>query len=132
MARAYLEINAIRMHDRLRFHVDVPDNLKSTPLPPLLVQPLLENAIKHGIDPLVDGGDIWLRAHAQDNFLVIEVQDNGQGVLAEGSSSQGTGTGLKNVRDRLLALYGREAELSLSEPTNESGVLATLTVPRGT
>ncbi|MEM7099244.1 MAG: histidine kinase [Pseudomonadota bacterium] len=131
MAKAYLEINAIRMQDRLSFHIDVPDLLKSTPLPPLLVQPLIENAIKHGIDPLVDGGDIWLRAFNQDNTLVIEVEDNGQGVsLQRNTNTQGTGTGLKNVRERLQALYGHEAKLTLTEPATGSGVLATLSIPR--
>ena len=130
IARAYLDINAIRMHNRLQYRIEVPAELEAFPLPPLLVQPLIENAIKHGIDPLEQGGEVCLQAHQTADELIIEVRDNGQGIEAAAASpSGGTGTGLHNVRERLLALYGQRAQLRI-EQRDDQGVVATLSIPR--
>ena len=130
IAKAYLEINAIRMHNRLTYTVDVPDQLRVQPLPPLLVQPLIENAIKHGIDPQEEGGEIHLAARESADALIIEVRDTGQGLVAAQDHQQpGTRTGLQNVRERLRALYGDKAQLSLTEQAGTPGVCATITVP---
>ncbi len=131
IAQAYLDINAIRMHNRLKYQIDVPEHLKATPLPPLLVQPLIENAIKHGVDPLECGGEVQLHAHQTDQNLVIEVRDNGRGIgAANQAGTPGTGTGLQNVRNRLRALYGSAAELRIEEEADGAGVTATLLIPR--
>ena len=130
IAEAYLEINAIRMHNRLTYEIDVPEHLKSQPLSPLLVQPLIENAIKHGIDPQEDGGEIYLSAQESGGNLVIEVRDTGQGLNAAAESQQaGTGTGLQNVSERLRALYADRAELRITEQKGKPGVNATLILP---
>ncbi len=131
IAQAYLNIQSTRMQGRLHFSFDVPANLNNIPLPPLLVQPLIENAIKHGIEPSEEGGDIAVSAVQQNNNVIISITDTGLGIEQEQSnrrSAAGTGTGLKNVRERLRALYGNQAQLDLV-PNQPRGVIARITLP---
>ena len=128
IARAYLEIHRTRMQNRLQFHIECPSDLLDVPLPPLLVQPPVENAIKHGVEPLEDGGEISVEVSAMDAALQIRVSDTGMGIGAQ-SNGSGTGTGLTNVRERLRTLYGGEAKLAL-QPNQPSGVVALMTIPR--
>ena len=125
-ARAYLEILRIRMGDRLSLQLQVPDALKALPLPPMMLQTLVENAIKHGLEPVPRGGNVWIFARdAGDNVSVI-VADDGRGFSEDGG---GTGVGLKNVRERLRLIYGDAANFSIVA-NFPNGVAATITVPK--
>ena len=124
-ALAYLEILKIRMGPRLSVQVDVPEALRGTPLPPMMLQTLVENAIKHGLEPRTGGGTIWIRARATDGDVAVTVADDGDGF---NTKTSGTGIGLKNVRERLRLAFGGAASLAVvaNFPT---GVAATLSVP---
>ncbi|WP_345777364.1 histidine kinase [Lysobacter sp. MMG2] len=124
-ALAYLEILRIRMGPRLSVQVDVPENLRPTPLPPMVLQTLVENAIKHGLEPRTGGGTVWIRARRVDDVVTVTVADDGEGFNTKNS---GTGIGLKNVRERLRLLYGASAALSVVA-NFPHGVAATLSVP---
>jgi LytS/YehU family sensor histidine kinase len=124
-SQAYLEILRIRMGDRLQPQIDVASELHATPLPPMMLQTLVENAVKHGLEPKPGGGTIWLLARAREGTVSITVADDGLGFSDAGS---GTGIGLKNVRERLALVYGDAASLSIVG-NFPSGVAATITVP---
>jgi len=124
-ALAYLEILKIRMGPRLSVQVDVPDALRATALPPMMLQTLVENAIKHGLEPRTAGGTVWLRARQHDGEVSVTVADDGEGFTGKGG---GTGIGLKNVRERLRLVYGSAATLAVVA-NFPSGVAATITVP---
>jgi LytS/YehU family sensor histidine kinase len=124
-ARAYLEIMKIRMGERLSVQVQVPDALKATLLPQMMLQTLVENAIKHGLEPITGGGTIWIIAREAEGKVSITVADNGRGF---GGDSAGTGVGLKNVRERLKLAYGEAASFTLG-PNCPNGVAASIIVP---
>ncbi len=124
-AIAYLEILKIRMGPRLDYQVAVPEPLRALPMPPMMLQTLVENAIKHGLEPKASGGTVWIHARESGGRLMVTVADDGAGI---GTSTGGTGIGLANTRERLQLLYGERAALSL-EPNFPAGVAATLAVP---
>ena len=124
-AVAYLEILKIRMGPRLSVQVDVPEDLRATPLPPMMLQTLVENAIKHGLEPRTAGGTVWIRARHSDGTVAVTVADDGDGF---NTRSSGTGIGLKNVRERLRLVFGGEAALAVVA-NFPAGVAATITVP---
>lgn len=125
----YLALMAIRMGPRLNSTLDLPDALRQVPVPPLLLQPLVENAIKHGLEPHVQGGRVEVRARQEGAGLVLTVRDTGAG-LREGTVVQGTGFGLSQIRERLATLHGTQASLVLqAEPDAEGGTLATIRLP---
>jgi len=126
LLRDYLEILAIRMGPRLRFRLELPAPLAGVALPPMLVQPLVENAVRHGVEPALEGGEIAVTASAAGGRLAIEVSDSGRGLDAP--SAGGTGTGLAQIRERLRALYGGEAALELGARPG-GGALARLEIP---
>ncbi|MBA4395711.1 MAG: hypothetical protein C0407_19330, partial [Desulfobacca sp.] len=101
LIRAYLNILKIRMGDRLHFSIELPDSLREYPFPPMLIQPLVENAVKHGLEPNIEGGEIWIKAGETDGLIRIEVSDSGVGFMATSEA----GVGLGNVRERLKLLY---------------------------
>jgi sensor histidine kinase YesM len=123
LCTAYLEIMAVRMEDRMKLAVDVPEGLKSAVFPSMMLQTLVENAIKHGLEPKADGGRIDIGAEVVDGRLAVHVQDSGVG-FRPGPG----GVGLANVRERLSALYGDRAELIIDLPP-QGGTRATITVP---
>lgn len=124
-ARAYLEILKLRMGTRLGLQIDVPEALRITPLPPMMLQTLVENAIKHGLEPKPAGGTVWIFARRDGDTIAITVADDGQGF---NDASSGTGIGLKNLRERLRLMYGGEASLAVVANV-PAGVAATITVP---
>jgi len=124
---AYLGLMKVRMGARLSYTLELPDALRSLSVPPMLLQPLVENAIKHGLEPKVEGGLVTVRAEREDDRLKLTVCDTGLG-LDEAPPSDGTGLGVDNVRERLHALYGNRAEFSLI-PNTPVGVIAQLTIP---
>nr|WP_314546911.1 histidine kinase [uncultured Massilia sp.] len=126
---AYLGLMGVRMGARLRHRVALPEALRGERLPPMLLQPLVENAIVHGLEPHVDGGEIAVEAQARGGMLEIAVRDTGMGLPAsDGTSSGGNGIGLATTRERLQALYGGRAALVLA-PASPRGTLARLTIP---
>lgn len=111
MIRAYLEIFQIRMGKRLCYQIHADPILDAICVPPMLLQPLVENSILHGLEPITEGGEIIVTAHHQNNKMVLEVKDTGRGL--DVANKQGVGLG--NVRERLALLYGDKATLQISE-----------------
>jgi sensor histidine kinase YesM len=133
--RPYLDIQKMRMEDRLQIQWDIPEGLHSAEMPNMMVLSLVENAFKHGLEPKAEGGTLVLRAEVSHGKLVVTVKDSGVGYFpadqnAQAESKQG-GFGLKNIRDRLALIYGDQASLSIRalEPYEGSGTLAILTMP---
>lgn len=114
MAEAYLRLMGLRMGERLRFSIEADEAIRRLPMAPLLLQPLVENAITHGLEPQVDGGQVTVRAHRRGEVLTLEVRDDGQGIAPERPSRTGHGLALRNLRERLAARHGREASLELA------------------
>lgn len=112
VVEAYLGIASVRMGSRLQWQIDAADRLRSVELPPLLLQPLVENAVEHGLDPLPQGGEVSVQAEAADGLLRLTIRDSGVGLTEQPSRS---GIALENVRERLRALYGRSASFHLIE-----------------
>jgi hypothetical protein len=127
--RDYLELMAIRMGPRLSFSLDLPDSLARLAVPTLLLQPLVENSIRHALEPKVEGGRIVVTAHQQDGRLVLEVRDTGRGLKDLNALREGkTGFGIAQVRERLQTSYGPAASLEFSRPT-DGGTCAALQLP---
>jgi signal transduction histidine kinase len=124
LATAYLNLFKVRMGDRLKVSIDVNDRLKPIAFAPMLIQPLVENAVLHGLDAMVDGGTITIRAEQKNATLRVTVADTGAGF----GSGQSQGMGLANVRDRLKALYGQQGRLMITE-NQPTGVQAIIEVP---
>ncbi len=124
----YLALLKVRMGDRLQVQFDLPAALADAPVAPLLLQPLVENSIKHGLEPKVSGGRIAVSARQDGAHLLLCVRDTGRGLSA--AASEGTRFGLQQVRDRLSALYGDAARFELSPVDDaEGGTLATVRIP---
>jgi signal transduction histidine kinase len=121
----YLQILKIRFGERLHWTVEADAGSRGASFPPMLLQPLVENAVRHGIEPKVGGGRIVIRAEQDSACLRIEVRDDGAGLRAEG----GGGTGLANVRARLAALYSMQGRLEMRANAG-GGVTAILELPR--
>jgi signal transduction histidine kinase len=131
LLEAYLGLMAVRMGPRLSYELHLPDELRKQRIPPMLLQPLIENAIKHGLEPKVDGGRVDIKAERKDAKLLLTVADTGLGMDENGvslHSQPGTQVGMANVRERLHVLYGDAATFTLS-PNTPTGVIAQLTIP---
>jgi len=124
LCSAFLEIMSVRMEGRLQPVVSVPEGLKSAVFPSMMLQTLVENAIKHGLEPKPEGGRLEIAAEIVDGQLAVHVRDNGMGFMPK---AQG-GVGLANVRERLKALYKDRAELIINVPP-AGGTCATIKVP---
>ena len=127
----YLALMRVRMGARLQPHFELPDALTDLPVPPLLLQPLVENAIKHGLEPQVEGGRIEIGARRLGNQLQLRVRDTGIGLAAAaGSGSGGTHFGLEQVRTRLATLFGNQASLTVRPADDaEGGTEAVILMP---
>ena len=129
LVEAYLHIVGIRMEGRLQYRIDVPDALRALTLPLLSLQPLVENAVQHGLEPQIAGGTVEIAAHTEAGMLVVSVSDDGPGLGSVVASAQrGTGTALANIRERLAHAFGDAGRLTLESRTPH-GVRATLRVP---
>ena len=126
LVRAYLDILAIRMGDRLHYSIDVPAQVLPLPLPPLLLQPLVENAIRHGLEPKVEGGHVNLVATIDAQTLRFDVVDDGLGF----APTTAGGVGLANLRERLRGLFGDHARLLIEEMQPGTRVRVELPLPR--
>ena len=124
LIQAFLAVHHVRMGTRLQIRVDVPARLGDRVVPPMMLLTLIENALKHGLAPLAEGGAISVHAEEAEGALVLRVADTGRGLV----SGSGGGTGLANIRARLRAMYGDAAALSLrlNEPR---GVVAEIRLP---
>jgi sensor histidine kinase YesM len=124
LIESFLTIQRIRMGQRLSFEIDIPESLRDIRIPPLMLLTLVENAIKHGLNPLPEGGMVRVSAALEGREIRIRVTDTGQGF----TKSSGGGTGLANTRARLAAVYGPAARfaLTLNQPR---GVTAMICVP---
>ena len=122
----YVDIQKVRFGDRLRYEVDVPEALMDAPVPGLMLQPLVENAFKHGLAERVAGGAIQVTARAEDGVLRLRVRNDGPG-LASDWDVKGSGVGLRNLRTRLRIMHGDEADLRIE--TVEGGVEVTASLP---
>ena len=126
LCRSYLEILKFRMEDRLQYSLIIPQGLSSAQFPPMMLQSLVENSIKHGLEPKPEGGSLSISADISNGRLRVTVADSGLGFAAAGVA--GSGVGLANVRERLAALYGGAAKLSI-EANSPSGTIVTIEVP---
>ena len=124
LSRAFLDIMAVRMDERLQPAVSVPDGLRSAVFPSMMLQTLVENAIRHGLEPKAEGGKVEIRAEIEDGSLAVRVCDTGVGF---NFNNQG-GVGLANIRERLKVMYRDRAELVISVPS-EGGTCATIRIP---
>ena len=125
MAANYLRLLQIRMGERLRFSVEANEDARAALLPPLLLQPLVENAIRHGLEPKVAGGEVRIVAAVENGRLCVQVRDDGLGGEAP-PAAKGAGTALANIRARLRHRYGERASLRL---LHGAGTDATLELP---
>ncbi|MEN6585176.1 MAG: histidine kinase [Sulfuricella sp.] len=124
MLENYLQIMKIRFGERLIWRIEVSEDARRSAFPPMLLQPLVENAVRHGIEPKLGGGEIGIRAGIAHAVLRIEVSDNGVGLQDKNAA----GTGLANVRARLATLFGEAGYLTLRGDI-EAGAIATLELP---
>ena len=124
--RPYLEILKVRMEERLSTEIRVSDGLMSAEFPPMMLQSLVENAIKHGLEPKADGGRLTVSADVVHGKLAVTVADTGLGFGK--AATAGTGIGLSNIRERLQLLYGGKAGLKVTENPG-GGTAVTITVP---
>ncbi|HEY8875943.1 MAG TPA: histidine kinase [Roseateles sp.] len=123
----YLALMQLRMGERLRVTLELPGELGRIAIPPLLLQPLVENAIKHGLEPHVEGGELRVTAARQGAQLVLEVADSGVG-LAQDTGLPGAGFGLNQVRERLAQRYGDAARFELRAQAG-GGSIARIEIP---
>ena len=126
MVVAYLNLLKMRMEERLTVDFDIPDGLRSAAFPPMMLQSMVENAIKHGLEAKPEGGTLKVRADVAHNKLRVIVIDNGLGFGAV--PSDGTGLGLMTIRERLKLLHGDQGQLLIAA-NSPSGVIATIEVP---
>jgi two-component sensor histidine kinase len=136
LARAYLELMAARMGERLRFSIDADAAVRDLSILPMLLQPLVENAIRHGLEPKREGGSVHIEARAAAGRLTLLVRDDGLGLSPDASARgavppvrRGAGVALDNLRARLAARYGGEARFDLQPAVQPAGTLARIELP---
>ena len=121
---SYLAIMRIRLGDRLHFSTDLPADLQSAPFPPLLLQTLVENAVRHGIDPKDSGGTVRITVRRHGDSIAVSVLDDGVGIAPDSKP----GVGLRNTRECLATFYAGRATLGLAE-ASPTGTIATISIP---
>ncbi|WP_454766083.1 sensor histidine kinase [Cupriavidus campinensis] len=126
LLRDYLALIKIRMGDRLQYLIDVDPALNPVPLAPMLLQPVVENAIRHGLEPKIEGGRLTVRLARRGHRMLATIEDDGMGFRP----SAGAGVGLSNLRDRLAVLYDGEAQVRIEERSPGTAVLIDIPLPR--
>ena len=126
MVRSYLDLLKMRMEERLEIDFIMPEGLRSASFPPMMLQSLVENAIKHGLEVKAEGGTIRFHAEVAHNKLRVSVSDNGLGFGA--MPSNGTGLGLQNIRERLKLIYKEKGQMIIT-PNQPTGVCVTIEIP---
>src|SRR6185369_5415736 len=131
--RTYLDIEQVRFGARLRVSMEMEPAVREAPIPSLILQPIVENAIKHGLAPKVGDGHISITAGISGGFICLAVEDDGVGVKAEGAADApaGNGLGLRIIADRLRTLYDGQASLKV-QPATSLGSRVTILIPRHT
>jgi len=131
LLRAYLEIEEARFGDRLDVSISVPDELLDVPVPCFLLQPVVENAVRHGVSERIEGGRVWVTANREAHTLALTVEDDGPGFSADayGGSGRGEGLGLSATRDRLLLRYGASASLRCEARSGGGGSRVAIRIP---
>jgi sensor histidine kinase YesM len=124
----YIAIVGLQLEERLRFTLDIPARLHGCLVPPLLLQMLVENAVKHGIEPLRGGGQVTLSAREHEGGLQFVVANDQADSLAGGSGGEGLGIGIRNIEQRLALLYGTDATHAVRDANGRYEVL--LTIPK--
>ena len=124
LSRAYLNIMQARMQERLSYEITCPPELANHPFPSMMIPTLVENAIKHGLEPKTDGGHIQINVSKGENEILVEVSDNGIGFDLHADD----GIGLNNIRERLKVLYGLKASLIIEIPPT-GGARLTIHIP---
>ena len=138
-ATSYLKIQNIRFKDKFDFKVEADPKLMKYLIPKLSIQPLLENAIYHGMEGMYEDGEIEIRIYEKEGAIKIEVADNGPGMTAEKldyimhnkviSSKRGSGIGVRNVNERIQLIYGKNYGITIASELDE-GTVATITIPK--
>jgi two-component system, LytTR family, sensor kinase len=126
----YIALEQIRFGKRLRFSQDIDVATLGMKIPPIIIQTLAENAIKHSISRNTEGGDIFIKTHAADGFLYIEIRNTGQLKAPLNDEGKPTGIGVDNTQKRLKMIFGEKSNLKLENASSEE-VLATLKIPHG-
>ncbi len=129
IADAYLDIERARFGDRLQVSLRVDEALRRRWVPPLILQPLVENAVRHGVSCKIGGGEVWIAARLVGDELELTVGDTGVGIAGEADSAFTRGVGLRNVHDRLVTLFGQRYAPSI-ESASGSGTRVTIRLPR--
>ncbi len=124
----YLDIETIRFRDRLQVHYDIPSECQNAMVPGMMLQPLVENSIKHGLDATNDAVSINISARRVDDSLLIEVSDNGRGSTDISKAMSNGGIGLRNVRDRISLLHGAHGKVELNSNAGE-GFQVSISIP---
>ncbi|MEZ5659953.1 MAG: histidine kinase [Burkholderiaceae bacterium] len=129
----YLALMRVRMGDRLTTHFDLPEALRGQPIPSLLLQPLVENAIRHGLEPAIEGGELSVQAARAGDTILMTVTDTGVGFAtpARRPTQAGTGFGLAAIRERLASTYGPAAALEIGPADAGGGTRAVIRIPSG-
>jgi sensor histidine kinase YesM len=127
LTAAYLDVLAVRMGPRLRYRIEADAAVRALPIAPMLLQPVVENAVAHGLEPKMEGGEIIVRASCSGDQLCIEVSDTGAG-LSGAPPKPGGGVGLSNLRARLGSLYDSQAQVQLLE-NQASGITVRIMLP---
>ena len=126
IVKEYLTLLKMRMEERLEFSISIPEGLNSATFPTMMLQTLVENSIKHGLEPKAEGGQVSITAEVANNKLRVCVSDNGLGFGAV--PSNGTGLGLQNIRERLALFYQGNCQFIIT-PNHPSGVAVTIEIP---
>jgi sensor histidine kinase YesM len=122
---SYLAVLKVRMGARLRYAVDIPQDLAAYRLAPMLLQPVVENAIRHGLEPKVEGGEVRVAARRENGAVEIDITDTGVGF---GATTRGDGVGLSNLLARLQGLYGSRASVAISD-NSPAGTRVSMRLP---
>ena len=130
LLQLYLDIQETRFRDRLQLDIRIQPSVRNSLVPSLLLQPIVENAVKYGVEPFNDKGKIAIHAHADNGKLIIQVKDNGKRDFNQIDFD--TGIGLNNTRERLKQLYAANQQLSISQDASGQGVLVAIEIPNQT